>query len=271
MKARLSGWRIIYADEVVKCRTDLDEYIVKEGWFDESEEYPILGGVMPTSFCQATEWECDKCHIVFEFDLWFIVDFSERPDLWEYCRDGSIHTATCPSGHKVYFGAPLLLHNPAQKIVIFSPPPNPITQEQERDMALSLLSTLRRSIPIAASKEPYLSRAKNVPRSDLPREIRHDPIQGLTTPNSDQDEGDLSAIVMKLGRPAGPDDIPDRIRTCEETLRRIDPKTQAEMWGWLQARLGTFLEQNKRGNRTEDIDRAIKARQAALTVYKRSE
>src|SRR3712207_2746070 len=101
---------------------------------------------------QTSDLECGTCHVSYPIEIWIIIDREERPDLWEYCRDGSIHTVECPNGHSMYLGVPLLLIDAAHKRNIYSPfgPPNqpadqPPTLQQQQE-AIQLMGMAQASL-----------------------------------------------------------------------------------------------------------------------------
>ena len=63
--------------------------------------------------------------------------------------------------------------------------------------------------------------------------------------------------------------MPKRARLCERGLQLGTPEAKPQHWARLQVELGYALFQNPQGNRGENLERAIAAFQAALTVYTR--
>ncbi len=68
---------------------------------------------MPISYAEQAPVTCPECGHEFTADIWLIVDASERPDLIERARDGTLHRVTCPRcGHTWDVDAPLLIFTP---------------------------------------------------------------------------------------------------------------------------------------------------------------
>jgi tetratricopeptide (TPR) repeat protein len=219
---------------------------------------------MPISSCQPVSLTCDECKAKYTFEVWFIVDVNERPDLLAACRDGTIDTASCPNGHVVYVGSPLLIHDPARKLVIVSPFRSPTSPAEERQMVTSLMNRLHNSVPAAIAHEDYLKRAKSVKRADLPRELSR-PLEAAGPQDAPDDE--FLNLFSRLSRPVDVDELPGQIKLCEEALRRYSGAEHEQARGWLYAKLGTFLANCKSGDQAENLERSIEARKSALTVY----
>lgn len=223
---------------------------------------------MPISDSQTSELQCHECHLSFRVDVWLIIDVAERVDLLEYCRDGSIHSFHCPNGHLTMLGVPLLLHDAERRSIVFSPGPEPSTPAQDQHKADVLINRLRRALPPGTDTE-YLNVIRLVPRQDLPRMLNEE-AQAAKNSTGGLSREDL-ALMGEMSRPVRPEDIPRRIQRCEEALRRLNPREQPGFWGFLQARLGTLFEKNLGGDPIGNLERAIEARQAALTIYTRDE
>lgn len=223
---------------------------------------------MPISDSQTSELQCHECHLSFQVDVWLIIDVAERTDLLEYCRDGSIHSFHCPNGHLTMLGVPLLLHDAERRSIVFSPGPEPSTPAQDQHKADVLINRLRRALPPGTDTE-YLNVIRLVPRQDLPRMLNEE-AQAAKSSTGGLSREEL-ALMGEMSRPVRPEDIPRRIQRCEEALRRLNPREQPGFWGFLQARLGTLLEKNPSGDPIGNLERAIEARQAALTIYTRDE
>ena len=68
---------------------------------------------MPNSFTTTAHLTCPECGQAFQAAVWLIVDSSERPDLLEEARAGTLHSLACPHcGQVNRVAAPLLLYRP---------------------------------------------------------------------------------------------------------------------------------------------------------------
>jgi tetratricopeptide (TPR) repeat protein len=224
---------------------------------------------MPVSSCQPLDLTCEQCHTKHTVEVWLIVDAAERPDLWVACRDGLIHTAYCPNEHVVYLGAPLLLHDPARKLLLFSPPLNPTTPAEEQRMVRTLMQMLHNSVSASVAHENYLNRVKRVPRDELAEELAGLAGGAADGRQDDPEEDEFLNLFSRLSRPAGADELSRNIRLCEEALRRYGGQEHEDKRGWINAKLGTFLAACASGDPAENLERSIEARKAALTFYTR--
>ncbi|OQX65647.1 MAG: hypothetical protein B5M51_00115, partial [Anaerolinea sp. 4484_236] len=71
---------------------------------------------MTNSYAQTAQLECPNCGQAFDAEIWKIIDVSERPDLVEKIRAGSLHTIPCPKcGHVGGVDVSLLLYRPEEE------------------------------------------------------------------------------------------------------------------------------------------------------------
>ena len=121
---------------------------------------------MPRSFAQTTQAPCPECSQPVDLEIWLIVDLAERPDLAARIREGSLHAAPCPHcGHVGGVDAPLLIHDPERRRVLFSPAQG-TTPEQDREQAQGLMGLLAETF--LHPRPDYLTQASAVPRQVLP-------------------------------------------------------------------------------------------------------
>ena len=124
---------------------------------------------MPNSFATSAQLTCPACRQPFSADVWLVVDSSERPDLLEAARTGTLHSLPCPHcNHSGEVPAPLLLYRPellegglSDTPLIFLPAAdNPA--EAEAEQARQLLGMLATSLG-AAWRESWLRDAPGLP------------------------------------------------------------------------------------------------------------
>jgi CHAT domain-containing protein/tetratricopeptide (TPR) repeat protein len=131
---------------------------------------------MPISLSQRVDAQCPQCGTPFLIEFWLIIDAGERPDLAARCRDGSIFTATCPNGHPLTFGAPLLYHDRAREQLILAVPPQ-MDEQQARAIHAQLMPRLQAHL--LAPFPAYLERTQVVPQPLLPAFLSDDPQAAL--------------------------------------------------------------------------------------------
>ena len=56
---------------------------------------------------------------------------------------------------------------------------------------------------------------------------------------------------------------------CVAALELVDQRSQPALWAALQGALGSILVKDPKGSRADNIEKAIKANEQALTVYTR--
>ena len=133
---------------------------------------------MARSFAQTGEAPCPACGQPVPFQIWLIVDTAERPDLAQRVRDGTLHAVACP--HCDHYGtidAPLLVHDPEHRRVLFAPSER-TDQEEDRRTAGQLLGQLAASF--TGAWPTYLDQVMPVPRELLPTLLdADDPLTAL--------------------------------------------------------------------------------------------
>ncbi len=103
--------------------------------------------------------------------------------------------------------------------------------------------------------------------AQIPPGRREERGEGQTT--SPQLPPDLRPILEELRRPMGILEMPHRIELCLRALRRVPRAKNPALWAALQVELGNSLAQNPRGDRAENLERAIEAYRQALEVMTR--
>jgi tetratricopeptide (TPR) repeat protein len=126
------------------------------------------------SFSQSGQAPCPACGGAVPLEIWLIVDTAERPDLAARVRDGTLHAVPCPHcGHAGQVDAPLLIHDPGRERVLFAPPQG-TTREQDQEIAAQLLDQLAETFLHPAERDAssprpaYLNQAMAVPHELLP-------------------------------------------------------------------------------------------------------
>ncbi len=129
---------------------------------------------MPISHAEQATLTCPECGHEFTADIWLTVDASERPDLVERARDGTLHRGTCPQcGHIIgEADAPLLIFTPPdlgvdRPPVLFSPAQQ-TSAEQDREHAAGLVARLRDALGDRWRDEWVAQGVPGVPRDLLP-------------------------------------------------------------------------------------------------------
>jgi tetratricopeptide (TPR) repeat protein len=86
------------------------------------------------SFSPDEHIRCAGCGESFNPELYVIVDTSERPDLVELIKKGTLHSAVCPHCNVILqFVMPLLVYRPGETVpVIYSPVPGASESQQEQ-------------------------------------------------------------------------------------------------------------------------------------------
>ncbi len=130
----------------------------------------------------------------------------------------------------------------------------PVSNKRELEEKLRQRPDLRRKLEEALS-------------SSLPPGRREERGEGQTT--SPQLPPDLRPILEELRRPMGILEMPHRIELCLRALRRVPRAKNPALWAALQGELGNSLAQNPRGDRAENLERAIEAYRQALEVRTR--
>ena len=144
---------------------------------------------MSISFSQDTSLECPECQVMFSTDAWVLVDASERPDLAERCRDGSIFNVTCPNGHTGTLSGPLLFHDSQTQKLVFSIPPgvdDPAAREVHQQLMSRLTAELETPYP------DYYNQTQVVPQQFLRVALAADPAAAFR--EAQQDAAHLTTV-----------------------------------------------------------------------------
>lgn len=229
---------------------------------------------MAVSYSISVNLKCPRCRTTFDAEIWLIVDAAERPDLWARCRDGSIHTLSCSNGHKLSENAPLLLHDPTKKRLVFVPKQGTTSQEDIEEGEL-LVDRLQNSL-LAGFSEDYLTRVDIEAYRVLPLVLRGKPIPPFFAQGKDKPGGDnLDALLEEVKRLTRTNDMPRRIELCKQGIEVVQPgndEHDKEKCAWLQTQLGDSLIKNHAlrnpEDRAENLEQAIRAYEAALIVFK---
>ena len=96
---------------------------------------------MPYSSLGQLTLNCPQCGVAFEPQLWLIID-TDRPDLLERLRDGTLYQVACPNGHAGVVDAPLLLVRPEEQPPLLFSPAERTSAELDRVMARGLIERL---------------------------------------------------------------------------------------------------------------------------------
>ncbi len=134
---------------------------------------------MAVSFSQQTNLTCPECEAQFSGEVWLIVDASERPDLLQRIREGTLHDMPCPNGHTRTVDAPLLLCRPDQDPPLLFSPARETPEEQDRQQAEGLVGLLRQRLG-DSWQDGWLTPGLSVtPRDLLPAALSDDPQSAL--------------------------------------------------------------------------------------------
>lgn len=208
------------------------------------------------SFYRGMQVQCPECGTSITAKVWLIIDATEHPDLIERCRQGDIHALACPNGHAGIAKAPLLFRLTRPERILFSPPEN-TTQEQDDTMKLALVRRLQAALGIT-SLERLLTQVEQVSRLFLPLVLKG---------KSDEEVGALKAILQELKQLARSNETPYRISVIRQALGQIYREDSPPLWALLQAELGLAYLDSATGDRAQNLEQAIKAFTAALSVW----
>ncbi len=94
------------------------------------------------------EVTCSNCGEVFIFDVWTVVDVSERPELLEKMREGTLHEVICPRCKQSlgYPDSPILIYRPDDRYGMIFSPARFATAEQTVTHVKELLDYARQNI-----------------------------------------------------------------------------------------------------------------------------
>lgn len=234
---------------------------------------------MSISYSQRYDDVCDECGAQRDFDVWLIVDRQERPDLWEYAREGTLHEAKCRKGHSIFLGVPLLLHDAVTQKALLVPFSERLMRHPTKDELQHVQGEIQRQvnglIPMVSkalapdAPRDYLRMVMIVAREDLARAMD----EAFSAPADSSTDGlrQETAMLAEIDRPYGEAQMPARIELIESFLRAVDPKSNPSWWAMLQWRLGTSYGRSSVGDAAQNTEAAIAALTAAATVFNREQ
>lgn len=223
---------------------------------------------MAKSYSATAGTVCHVCQEPFISDVWMIVDFQERPDLWDKCRDGSIYDATCPNGHTGALDSAMLLHDGIRRTVIFVPPKSSTDEEDERlvnDLAQRLIANTPEP-----EQFPYLVMVEFIYQQNIRAVLRADSdLPGpVPTPEEETDGllGKINALLQQINGMLRPTEMSRRAELCLEALAMLRRSVHGTEWAILQTELGLSLVRSHQGDHAENIERAIVAFEASFAI-----
>ena len=86
------------------------------------------------------------------------------------------------------------------------------------------------------------------------------------TPDPDQV---LTAILEDLSQPTRLSDMPRRIELCQQALSLVNREEDAYLWAALRFELGNSLVQTPKGDRADNIEKAIRSYEQTMEVVTR--
>ncbi|SRR6266568_2125892 len=103
---------------------------------------------MEISWSQTTSLACQQCGVVFEAEIWLIVDVVERPNLLDQIRKGTLHDLTCSKCNQTVgqVDTPLLLYCSDRTPTLLFSPAQQATADQYIEQARFLLGTLHQHL-----------------------------------------------------------------------------------------------------------------------------
>ena len=210
---------------------------------------------MDLSQSKSLQFNCPRCGVVFDADVWLIVDTTARPDLLQSCLNDTIHTLSCPQGHPVRAGAPLLVIDRSQRRTIFSPggEVTPGTADQGA-------SLLRRAANAAGGAAGGLSdQVEVIPRSRLCLALNG---------RSRQEIGRLDAILQRLDQT---DDLPVCRALYRQAFDILHPDDDPRLWAALHLRLASCLLSRFDGAVDQEAEDAIAVVNSACNLFTRED
>ncbi|MCL4299202.1 MAG: CHAT domain-containing protein [Anaerolineae bacterium] len=79
----------------------------------------------------------------------------------------------------------------------------------------------------------------------------------------------LQALIAEITQLTDPNDMPKRIKLCQQALKSIMPEKNPEVWATLQSTLGVSFFKNPHGDPSENLEQAINHYKEALKVITR--
>ncbi|MFZ0133457.1 MAG: CpXC domain-containing protein [Desulfobacterales bacterium] len=204
---------------------------------------------MKRSFSQPVTLSCPRCQRPAAIKVWLIVDASERPDLVDRIRDGSLRLLRCDHcGHEKKLDAPLLLHDPDRRRVFFIPPAAD-SEKKARKMGTVMLRQLAEAFD---TPPDYFNDVRVVLFEDLPALMENsdtrkpdDTREGLgeVLAGTFSSTVDLSSVVAELERAGRASDMPRRILLCRQALTQVKESKDPELWAYFKTTLAKNLLQ----------------------------
>jgi len=231
---------------------------------------------MPNSFSQTPSLSCPRCGTTFQAELWLIVDTTERPDLVEKIKDGTLHEIVCPQcGPIGQVDVPLLLYRPGETPPLLFSPAQETTNEQDQEHARALLARLRESLG-PAWRDDWLARGlPGVPRPLLPLALT----EGLAAVGRKMQEQlppELREVLQELAQSGVEIRLPEDLERA--LARRPDLQEKlARATGSRQGRpdisqeLAPLLQEISRLHRLSEMPRKIELCQRALAILSREQ
>ena len=106
------------------------------------------------SFSFSDDAVCKNCGNAFKTETWFIIDVTERPDLFNLVKQEKLNLVICPKcGHRGLMDSPLLLFRPNDEPVLTFVPLHNTTPEYIHQMVEASVDRLRVSVGAAWQKE----------------------------------------------------------------------------------------------------------------------
>jgi tetratricopeptide (TPR) repeat protein len=160
---------------------------------------------MDYSISEMHRFDCHRCGAPFDFQVWFVVDIAERPDLVAQIKTGSLHRAACPRCDEVFpLEVSLLLYrHEVVPRLLFSPKPGETVPDIVPKYCVALKDRMG-----AAWRDEWLSHVGQVARENLVRNIEFDT---STDPEANR-LADLDLALQRL----------DRARSAETILQVVE-------------------------------------------------
>jgi CHAT domain-containing protein/tetratricopeptide (TPR) repeat protein len=200
---------------------------------------------------------CTECDVSFTFDVWYVVDRKERPDLWDQCKTDRIHLWRCPKGHRGGSVTSLLLHDPISQELFFSP-----RSGHPNEIAVEFRNLLYRFANQVG--ERYFKKVQQTLRT-FPRNL-------LPLGMSGVDSNTISALhSMDSTSSPGMHDIPALLRAqiCRRALTLFTKEQAPTLWATFSNRLSMALMNAQEGDRESAMEEAILACRDAISVFPR--
>ncbi len=158
------------------------------------------------SHAETAALPCRACGVVYESQVWIIVDAAERPDLLARVRAGALHDTTCPGcGHTATINAPLLLYRPGAAPALLFSPARGNTREQDEEQAQALVGMYREAMGNEWRDEWLARGLTGVAREALPALLNDDPATA-------------AALAAAVAAGEDPDDVPPPLRRALEEI-----------------------------------------------------